>query len=450
MRIALVSREYPPFFGGGIGTYARNIAPALADAGCAVHVITQAHDDTHARYAERAGVHVHRVPFHGHMAGWVQGAARFSVLAGRIVAGLAEQGRIDAVEFAECEGAGAAMALLRAVRRMADHPGPATVIHMHSPTELLFALKSYKESCLTSQFAALIMMERLAIAQADRVCAPSQYHARWCQSNFELPEPPAVIPLAFDAPASAPAFPMSGERAVMYLGRVEPRKGVEPLVRAWAIVSPTRPGWRLRIVGADTNAGPGGASMRATLRATTPASVLATIDFIDAAPPSQLHEQFARASLCVVPSLWENFPFTCVEAMAHARPVVVSAEGGMSEMLAGADAGVVHAGGDERDLARRLLELTGEPAARLRERGERGRARILEMCDRRTIARRRIELYEDAARRAAQRRRPADRSARSLDWWRRARDGAGADLAAIGLPDLRDAITRWLPGEAAA
>jgi glycosyltransferase involved in cell wall biosynthesis len=370
---------------------------------------------------------------------------RFGVLAGRVVARLAAEGRIDAVEFAECEGAGAAMALLRS----SGERCPATVVHMHSPTELLFALKSFKESRLTAQFATLIMAERLAILRADRVCAPSRYHADWCERAFGLGEPAAVIPLAYDAPREAPAFPASGERVVMYLGRIEPRKGVEPLVRAWSEVAPARPGWRLRLVGGDTNAGPGGASMRETLRRTTPARTLETIDFVDAVPPALLRDQFALASVCVVPSLWENFPFTCVEAMAHARPVVASDEGGMSEMFAGTEAGVAHRGGDERDLARRLLELTGEPAGRLRERGAIGRARILEMCDRGTVARRRIALYEEAVERT-RRGSPWARGEAALRWWRAAARAGAGELAAVGLPRLREGVTRWLPEEVAA
>ncbi len=42
MRICIVSVEYPPFRGGGIGTYAYNMSRFLADAGHEVHVIANA------------------------------------------------------------------------------------------------------------------------------------------------------------------------------------------------------------------------------------------------------------------------------------------------------------------------------------------------------------------------------------------------------------------------
>ena len=42
-RVALISREYPPGYGGGIGTYVENAARTLAGLGAAVHVITEPH-----------------------------------------------------------------------------------------------------------------------------------------------------------------------------------------------------------------------------------------------------------------------------------------------------------------------------------------------------------------------------------------------------------------------
>lgn len=444
MRIALVSREYPPFFGGGIGTYARLIAPALAAEGCTVHIVTQSHDDTHGRVAVAGRVIEHRVPFETRH-GWAKATARFAVDAARVVARLAVSGAIDVVEFAECEGAGAAMTALRAARAHRAEGvavGVPVVVHMHSPTELLFALGSFEEHTVSGPWATRFMMERASILFADRLCAPSAYHARWCERSFQLERTPDVVPLAYAAPEAPPP---AGEdvRTVMYLGRIEPRKGVESLVRAWEQVASARPGWTLRMVGSDTR--PLGASMRERLIGGLSERTRAAIRFVDAVPPAQLARQFGSAAISVVPSLWENFPFTCVEAMAHARPVVVSDEGGMSEMIDGTDAGVVHRAGDDRDLARALLGMIDEPAARRAERGRIGRERIVSMCDPQTIARARIALYESAIRSPRSRTAAAAR----LDLWRRTRDAAAGERA-TALPALPENIRRWLPAEVAA
>jgi len=321
------------------------------------------------------------------------------------------------------------------------------VVHMHSPTELLFALKSYKESRLDAGFAALIAAERFGILHADAICAPSQYHADWCERHFGLDRPPTVIPLAYEPPPSPPPMPPGPTREAMYLGRIEPRKGVESLVRAWAIVAPRRPDWRLRLVGADTTTGAGGGSMRERLISSM-GGERSSIEFAGPRSPSELFEQFARASISVIPSLWENFPFTCVEAMSHARPVIASDEGGMKEMIGSTSAGVVHRAGDERSLAEALLAMTAESPAALAARGAVGRTRIEEMCGAASIARRRIAHYEEAAR--SRRVASASGRARTLEHWRRIRDSITDNPAAIGVPRIEPRLAAWLPEEVAA
>ena len=43
--------------------------------------------------------------------------------------------------------------------------------------------------------------------------------------------------------------------------------------------------------------------------------------------------EYGKVDVCVFPSIWENFPYVCLEAMSAARPVVASSAGGMAEML---------------------------------------------------------------------------------------------------------------------
>jgi glycosyltransferase involved in cell wall biosynthesis len=54
---------------------------------------------------------------------------------------------------------------------------------------------------------------------------------------------------------------------------------------------------------------------------------------VDRVPLEQLPDFMRQAAVCVYPSLWENFPNVCLEAMAAGRAVVGSREGGMADML---------------------------------------------------------------------------------------------------------------------
>jgi glycosyltransferase involved in cell wall biosynthesis len=59
MKIALVSREFPPFVGGGIGSYTRRLATELVGRGHAVVVVTVSGDGPNTR-EEMDGVVVER------------------------------------------------------------------------------------------------------------------------------------------------------------------------------------------------------------------------------------------------------------------------------------------------------------------------------------------------------------------------------------------------------
>ncbi len=443
-RVAIVSREYPPFFGGGIGTYARSVVPALARAGCAVHVVTQAYDGTNARVETSGRVTVHRIPVMGGGAGWSAATARFAVEAGRLVADLAAQKQIDIAEFPECEAPGFGWIAARCVRRGLGVPA---VVVLHTPSEVLYALRSLPGVRLTPEFVAGVLSERAAILGADHVAAPSRFIAEWAKRYYGLGEMPEVIPYPYALPPACPERPV--QKRVLFVGRLETRKGVEPLIRAWNEIAPRFPGWTLRLAGADTSSAADQTSMKAWLLSLVHPGVVGSVCCVGSLRPELLTAEYAAASLCVVPSLWENFPNTCIEAMAQARAVAVSDEGGMAEMVGASNAGVIFRAGDVGDLGRALTVLMSESPARRGERGVAGRDRIGVMCDPGTTSAARIAMYERVIARAASLS-PAIERRRALRLWRELRGVAMGHADRLGLPRFEQPISDWLePGVAA-
>ncbi len=436
LRLALVSREYPPFFGGGIGTYARWIVPALAAAGVRVHVITEVRDEACPRVELHGNVTVHRVRHSMGRGGWTSSAARFAINAGRRVSELAGRGEIDVAEFAECEGAAAAMLLMRGK----GAPVP-TLVHLHTPSELLFGLRSLSVRALDPSLGAYIQGERLAIRLADRVGAPSRFIALWALEHYALGELPAVIPYAIGPLDDAPP-PSAREKNVLYVGRIEPRKGVESLVRAWQRVIRSHPDARLRLAGADTAGAPDGGSLKAFLLSQLNESERATVQFTGRLRPEDLTDEYAWSSVCVVPSLWENFPNTCIEALTHARPVVVSDKGGMAEMFEGTSAGEVFSAGEPESLAGALIAMLNESPKTRAARGRAGRERISHVCDPAAVAHARIDLYRDTIRRC--RERAGCSGAGVQAEWKRCEDLLQGDVGTMAMPPLGGAIARWI------
>ncbi|MBL0926692.1 MAG: glycosyltransferase family 4 protein [Phycisphaerales bacterium] len=439
--VAIVSREYPPHFGGGIGTYARHIVPALAEAGCRVHVITLAYDDTHPRLAAEGPVTVHRLPLREAQTNWTAAAARFSAEAALLLARLHARGEIDVAEFAEFEGAGTMMV---AAQRIAgpDRGRLPCVVHLHTPTELIFALRSMGIAHMSPTFAGHLLFERAGLLNADAITAPSRFIADWATEHYGLARQPVVIPYALPLPAPAPRPGRGAGRTLLYVGRIEPRKGVEPLIEAWNAVAPSFPDWTLRLVGADTSTCPRGRSLTEHLLGRCGEKVRGRTVFAGPRPHEELAVEYAAADLCVVPSLWENYPCVCAEAMGHGKAVLASDHGGMSEMFGGSRAGVTFSSGRPDDLAEQLRRLLAESPDQLADRGAEARRRIASQCDPARVARQRIAVYRELAT-SADPPRSADRARQNLRLWRALERLGGGDEN-IGIPVLEPEIARWI------
>ncbi|NIN63279.1 MAG: glycosyltransferase, partial [Anaerolineae bacterium] len=60
------------------------------------------------------------------------------------------------------------------------------------------------------------------------------------------------------------------------------------------------------------------------------------LGFGDSLPRDDVLGRVSKAWCTVVPSLWENYPYACIEAMSLGKLVLASASGGQAEMV-GAD-----------------------------------------------------------------------------------------------------------------
>jgi glycosyltransferase involved in cell wall biosynthesis len=425
MRHLILSREYPPstYPRGGIGTYVEHIARLLAEHGETVHVIAERWDGAPAaRTVTHDGrLVVHRAPLGrplplgpdhdsavaSHilesMAASEFPAQTFAWQAALLAETLVEEEGIDLIEGQDYE-APLYYLLLRRALGLGPARRPPCVVHLHSPWELVCY---YNEWGLASDYDLTIKrLEDHAIAAADALLCPSQYLAAQAVSHYGL-EPGSVTCIPY--PAGDTAFverPLDvWERGpVCYVGRMEPRKGVLEWIQAAVSVASERPDLRFEFIGADTSlAGDGRASVRAALAAAVPGSLSDAFLFLDALPPAALRARLARARMMVVPSRWENFPLTCVEAMASGLPVLASPHGGMAEMIEDGRTGWIAASGGPADLATTLRRALSAPAAARADMGRAAAESIRRLCDNREIVRRHLEHRQAVVARGAAR-----------------------------------------------
>ena len=140
---------------------------------------------------------------------------------------------------------------------------------------------------------------------------------------------------------------------ILFLGRLDPRKGVYDLVTAIATVQRTLPAGspELRLVVAGD--GDGAALAEFANRA----GIGRQLERLGWISPVERNQQLARASLFVLPSHHEGLPMSMLEAMSARVPIIVSSVGGIPDMVTHGVHGLVVPPGDIEALGAALLQL---------------------------------------------------------------------------------------------
>jgi glycosyltransferase involved in cell wall biosynthesis len=176
-----------------------------------------------------------------------------------------------------------------------------------------------------------------------------------------------TIPSGVDLPSGVgePADPPE----ILYAGRLSAEKGVRELVTA-------ANGMPLVVVGD----GP--------LRDEVPGA-------LGFKPHDELERYYERAAVVACPSRREGFGVVCAEAMAHGRPVVAGDVGGLRDLVAHEETGLLVPPGDVEALRTALRRLLEDEELRRRY-GQAGRERIAEHFTWQRFGDATLQAYEDA------------------------------------------------------
>ena len=155
----------------------------------------------------------------------------------------------------------------------------------------------------------------------------SEAEAKWVKTTG-FDNDMAIVPLGTHLPDLPPAMTKrtaSRIRRLLFVGRIHPVKGLENLVRAWAMC--VTPGWQLRIVGPDS----GGYESRlkdvaAKLGCTE------SVVFPGSKLGAELIREYLDCDCLVLPSFSENFGGVVIDAMAAGKPVITSKATPWSEL----------------------------------------------------------------------------------------------------------------------
>ena len=180
-----------------------------------------------------------------------------------------------------------------------------------------------------------------------------------------------IIPNGIDyARFAAPAAPLAeladDRPTVLFVGRLEQRKGLKHLLHAWPLVRREFPDARLLVVG-------GSGRRLESYRRYAVSRGWPDVVFAGYVSTEDLVRYYQRADVFCAPSTGqESFGIVLLEAMAAGRPIVASRIAGYAEVVTHGEEGLLVPPKDAESLAAGLAQLLADPGLR-RELGERGR-----------------------------------------------------------------------------
>jgi glycogen synthase len=390
MRIAFISYEYPPDTAfGGVATYTYHAACMLRDRGHQVEVF--AGSTTRSGTEREADIIVHRVCEADH------GAALLVI--GRRFAERHALAPFDVLEGPELDAEP-----VTALRLVPDIP---LVIKLHTPSWLLARLNRPPREPgsplgrlrvgVETQLEGLRSLwprvgramehrgsharhedpERSLVGLADVITAPSHAVGEKVRLAWQLaPGSIHCVPNPYLPSAELLQAPIDTTTDVVtFIGRLEIRKGVLDLARAIPLILSRRPQTKFRLCGGDSCSPWPGVGMQEYLEESLLRDHRGSVQFLGHVASSGVAGLLAGTDVCVFPSIWENFPYVCLEAMAAGRGIVGTDTGGMAEMLAGG-AGCLIPANRPQHLAEAVVALLQDCPGRM-EMGARARRRVL-------------------------------------------------------------------------
>lgn len=398
MHICLATREFPPITDGGIATYYVHLAKLLAGDGHKVTVLTVGKEGEQSQWTYPD---IKVITLSDTCEKYFRQLKRrfdpeMHSTAHAIADGLAmrdwlrhhrESCNFDVIETAEFSGYGAFLL---------EHDLPPVLTTCHGSVGQVC---HHEGGHKLHKRRILIGLEVVLLGLADAVVANSPMNAvEWSAylgRDIRYVIMPWIKPTEHERNERLKALQSNQTINGLVVGRLQIWKGVIETVEALRICGERNVKVHLRWVGRDTLTSPEGGSMAKHLEHHYPDILGHNFEWIEYLDREQTIKAQAQADFALIPSRWDTFNYTTIEAMSVSTPVIVSSGAGSSYLIRHNETGLIITPGDPTSVANAIEQMVLSSDLRMRL-GEAGYATIQREFDPEKIVEDRINAYDRA------------------------------------------------------
>lgn len=204
---------------------------------------------------------------------------------------------------------------------------------------------------IKSQFWKRIFLpfEKRTYRLADKIICDCEDTKRVLLERYDIPEEKLiVITCAVDSKNFYNSGQQKNPNSILYIGRIDKRKGIEFLIRSMPYVVQQIPEARLLIGGK-------GSYLEKMKSLVSQLDLERNVTFLGFIPDDQLNSLYNKAQCVVVPSIFEGFGMTVIEALAAGTRVVGTNVDGIRSTLTSGDYGPLVPYGNQCAMAEAII-----------------------------------------------------------------------------------------------
>jgi glycosyltransferase involved in cell wall biosynthesis len=391
MKIGLVNSEYPVGASyGGIATYTYQMARALRDIGQPVRIFLKRgmHYPLDLKGIELTWVQPEQLPWYRPFGlrqfrnGRFKWHLQYAWGLYRAVERLVQTRDLDLLLAPEYNGE----AHFITGRNLVP-----VVLGLHTPTYLVQELSNLP---LDPETGAISELEKAAAQRAPFINYYSTALYNRVARDWSLTLKESFLsyhPLDLE-PESGPGDPR--ENTLVYLGRLEVRKGLDRLLRVIRPLLAMHPDWKLKLIGNDRGDVRGETYQDRVQRDPGFDGIRHQVEFTGELARAEALPIMKKASIFLTLPDFDNYPYVMLEAMSLGLAVAATDVGGISEMVSHQKTGLLFPLHDEEQAIKSLSQLI-EDKPRQRQLGEAGRKAVAWRNQPEKVARENLKIYEN-------------------------------------------------------